>query len=793
MKPDEPPIISDTSSFIDEILLKTNLYTSWQNVCYTGWFVFIVYEIGIGCDYYVSKKPLCPHPDNFDNIYWYVHYFCLGGFLSILAILISKLIKSKVTDCTIPIVVATNIVTISSITHLLVMFANWGGVCIDILNVASSGAIWGEWLSGGSMLIYLIITVSNCNHLTRMDCLLIICMFFCILSAFLIIIPQPRGSAQFFLAVSCLFYLPLLILPFYEGAPSGIVDVNSSISITNMQHLNGTPIRKVLSTWMSIILPLYTVNYLMALWGAIDYATTIEIYSILSLVTKGILTTIITDIHLHLLENADQYVMKREDNARKEFIKYIFHEVRTPLNSITMGIDLLEMSTHLTDEDKDHLENMRTSLSFMTDTLNTVLSLQKMGEGKMKLEITSFDIKKLINNVLSIMKGTAQKKKITITLELVPFIPKYVYADMYKLEHVITNLLSNAIKFSAENSEINVVVSFHTIVNTPVQRILSINSLKPTNPISSSRHSKKTQKMNMCISVSDRGVGISEEHQKLLFRQFSQIRPGVLQEGQGSGLGLAFVHQIVTLQGGNIEVHSKEGQGTTFKITIPVYVSTNSVSDRSKGSPSPRPRPSGSPGCSRDQCNLPLSPKENSLRQMSSVSQRYMSQIHALVVDDSEVNRKMLIALLSKHGVACDQAEDGKMALEKIQENKDEFSVIFLDNLMPNMNGIEATRHIRNVGYKNIIAGITGNVMVDDIEEFVNSGADIVYGKPLKLKSLKLLISHITKNGIRTKPNMQLIEHEDELEWSFKSFTSVGKDENEGGGKGGKIINNASN
>jgi signal transduction histidine kinase len=230
------------------------------------------------------------------------------------------------------------------IATILAVTFEWGGTCIDILNVASPASIWGEWCACGPLLIYINVTIIEKGQFSKIDWILFICFFTCLIAGFFIIIPSSIRVGQFWLTVSCITYIPVLYLPFYDDGVSPTIQVweNTNTELLPMRYAKRTNIAR----WLSVVLPIYTVIYLVALWGGIDYAVTIAIYQILSVLTKGIFAAATMDVHLDLLGSAEKHLLQemRANAARRLFMKYIFHEVRTPLNSLTVGINLLSTS-----------------------------------------------------------------------------------------------------------------------------------------------------------------------------------------------------------------------------------------------------------------------------------------------------------------------------------------------------------------------------------------------------------------------------------------------------------------
>ena len=385
--------------------------------------------------------------------------------------------------------------------------------------------------------------------------------FICLITGFFIIIPSSYAMGVFWLTVSCVTYLPLLYLPWHAGSIPSTSTVYTLIDGCNSQlqtvrQASNYKKRFDLSIVLTIVFPLYTVNYLVALFGGINAAQTIAIYQVLSVLTKGLFTAVTMDMHLDSLVQSRRAALeandRRTNEARRAFLKYIFHEVRSPLNSLSIGIEVLERSRNLDEMDIESLEMMRNASEFMSDTLNDVLSMQKIEEGKLELDLSPFCISDAISKVFSTFRGAVTAKQIELLKIVDPLVPMRIVGDRYRIEHVIANLLSNAIKFSSIHTAIQ--VSATLIQSQPGSEMM----LGSTATIR--------------IAVKDEGPGISKENQKKLFGNFVQIRPGQLQEGKGSGLGLSLCKQLVHLHGGNIGVVSEEGQGSEFFFVIPFKV-----------------------------------------------------------------------------------------------------------------------------------------------------------------------------------------------------------------------------
>lgn len=376
--------------------------------------------------------------------------------------------------------------------------------------------------------------------------------FLCCLFGFFIVFKQPQWLAKFWFTMSCLTYLPIFYLPWHEEeAPRGeeLPAVNLAVMKTLVNSKKAK--RSHLSIWLNIIFPLYTVNYIIAMYGYIDKPTTIAIFQILSVLTKGVFATLVMDFQKASSGELQKLADCAANESRRNFTKYIFHEVRSPLNSLVMGIEILQRSANIDAMEQEILSGMKLAATFMGNTLNDVLSLQKIEEGKLELETVDFDVTDVVNTVFATCKASAQSKDINLVSDLAQNLPKSILGDRFKIEHVLCNLLTNAIKFSPANSTVTVRATHSAFADDPVSG---------------------AKRVMMEIAVVDQGPGISAANITRLFQSFVQIRPGALQKGQGSGLGLSICKEIVVAHGGTIDVSSEEGKGSTFYFKVPLCI-----------------------------------------------------------------------------------------------------------------------------------------------------------------------------------------------------------------------------
>ena len=292
-------------------------------VCFIAWVHFIVYQSAIGYNRFYSAEPICPYSDqDFGKLYWYCCFSVLGGFVLIWLVLAFKIYLLPSSRRT-PLILAINVVSMGTVATFLALVFHWGGVCIDVLNVASPAAIWGEWLSCGPLLIFITVSLVEKPSLSRIDVFLMVSFYVCLLAGFLIIPTKDQSLGMFWLILSCVTYLPLLYLPWIgNDVEIDRCDPNSEQKIAQLSERFA--IQTNLSIWLTIVLPLYTVNYLIAYYGGINASTTIIIYQILSVLTKGLFVTIVLDLYLVAWMRTEQALVeeRRINNARRTFMKY---------------------------------------------------------------------------------------------------------------------------------------------------------------------------------------------------------------------------------------------------------------------------------------------------------------------------------------------------------------------------------------------------------------------------------------------------------------------------------------
>ncbi len=372
-------------------------------------------------------------------------------------------------------------------------------------------------------------------------------------------------------------------------------------------------------------------------------------------------------------------------HAKAVFLANMSHEIRTPMNGIIGMAELLKR-TPLNDEQKEYIEIISASGENLLTVINDILDFSKIEAGKIVLESIPFSVRDEIRNVISILNFQARKKGINLITEIDEDVPKYVKADPVRLKQVIINLVNNAIKFT-ETGSVSVEVSCQEVNN---------------------------KKRIFLFKVIDTGIGIPEEGVQRLFKSFSQVDISVTRKYGGTGLGLAISKNLVELMNGEIGVESEEGKGSTFWFTAKLEVMSHEEVEA-----------------------LQQQEKENH----RSDAQSEIRSSNILLAEDNLINQKVAMAHLKKFGHKVTIANNGIEAVDYFSKFK--YDLILMDIQMPEMDGLVATKLIRDFEKENNerertpIVAMTANVMTEDVKKYMDQGMDDFIGKPFKADELK--------------------------------------------------------
>lgn len=373
------------------------------------------------------------------------------------------------------------------------------------------------------------------------------------------------------------------------------------------------------------------------------------------------------------------------NSAKSLFLAKMSHEVRTPMNAVIGMIDLT-LETKLTDEQRENLKVAKDAADNLLGLLNDILDLSKAEAGKITIEKVELNVHDMVKNVCRGLAILAEKKQIDLLWNIDDRIPKYLIGDPVRLRQVIINLVNNAIKFTHKG-----------FVRVKVE----LASLKE-------KHSE------LIFTVQDSGIGIPPDKHESIFDLFSQADDHTTRKYGGTGLGLAICKKLVEMMDGRIWVESKPNEGSAFKFNILFDVASNQPL-----APGTAVAPEGFPVGNNGGGNS-------------------TAGLRILVAEDNHVNQKIILKMLEKKGWAATTAVNGREVLEFL--NKQTYDIILMDDQMPEMTGIEATRLIRSeekqTGNHVIIIAMTANAMAGDKEFYLKQGMDGYVSKPINRELL---------------------------------------------------------
>ena len=373
--------------------------------------------------------------------------------------------------------------------------------------------------------------------------------------------------------------------------------------------------------------------------------------------------------------------------AKTTFLNHMSHDIRTPMNAI-VGFTDIAMKRKPDKEVENCLKKIRQSSEYLMTLINDVLDISRIESGKLEYKPVPADLRDIINTVLSIAKGYMENRDLNLHVSREELITPYVMADELRIREVLLNIISNAVKFTKDGGTISFAAE-----NAP---------------------GNDENHIIVRYRISDTGIGMSEEFQTRIFDEFSQENDGARTSYKGTGLGMAIAKKYVDLMGGKIEVSSRQGVGSTFTVEIPLRIAEQVLTE-----------------------------KEEKLRKDMD-----LHGLHVLLAEDNDLNAEIAVSLLEEQGMIVTRAADGKSALLQFCNTAPgTFDLILMDIMMPEMNGYETTKAIRNLsdrpdGKEIPIIAMTANAFAEDVQAALDAGMDDHVAKPM---DMDILISAIEK------------------------------------------------
>ena len=403
----------------------------------------------------------------------------------------------------------------------------------------------------------------------------------------------------------------------------------------------------------------------------------------------------------------------RASQAKSEFLAKMSHEIRTPLNAV-IGLSEIELQGNIPHESRKNINQIYLSGSSLLEIINEILDISKIEAGSFNLVPVEYDTAALINDTVNLNRVRIASKRIDFILEIDFDFPRKLFGDERRIKQVLNNVISNAIKYTKEGS-VTLTVRFEKTVSE-----------------------KNEPSVMLLFTVKDTGMGIRQEDINKIFVDYSQLNIKENRWIEGTGLGLAITKKLTEMMSGSISVESEYGKGSTFAINIlQTLVNDEIIGDETAA--------------------MLRSLQYNSAGQDRDFKKEWMPYGKVLVVDDMSVNLLVAKGLLKPYGIKVDTADSGREAID-ILKTGERYDIVFMDHMMPDMDGIETTAVIRHYNIDVPIIALTANALVGNKELFTSNGFDGFIAKPIDVAEL----DDILNKWIRDKQSEETIKQANE-------------------------------
>ena len=402
-------------------------------------------------------------------------------------------------------------------------------------------------------------------------------------------------------------------------------------------------------------------------------------------------------------------------NAKSAFLANMSHEMRTPMNVVVGLTDLMIEEEDPTADLKENLRKISTAGNTLLGLINDVLDISKIEAGRLELMLDKYEIPSLLSDITTLNMIRIESKPIALYLDIDGDLPYYLYGDDLRVKQIINNLLGNALKYT--------------------QRGLVTFGMKCSSD-NLQRSDGRDCSGDVWVSayVSDTGIGIREEDLKKLFLDYSQVDTRANRRIEGTGLGLSITRMLVEQMGGEISVESEYGKGSTFRFKI----RQGFVSDKTIGQET-----------AEYLCNFRYLDRKK--RAHEKIVRPDLNYASVLVVDDMQTNLDVAAGMLRKYKMRVDCVLSGQEAIDRIDSGKPVYDAIFMDHMMPGMDGLEAAKRIRDIGTRYAmtipIIALTANAIAGNEQMFLNNDFQAFLAKPINI----IYLDAVVKRWVRDK------------------------------------------
>jgi CheY-like chemotaxis protein/two-component sensor histidine kinase len=393
---------------------------------------------------------------------------------------------------------------------------------------------------------------------------------------------------------------------------------------------------------------------------------------------------------------------KSASASKSRFVANMSHEMRTPMNVIVGLTDLMLEETAVSAGTKETLKKINMAGNTLMGLINDVLDISKIEAGKLELFPVQYDVANFLNDIITLNIIRIENKPITFKLDISDDLPSKLYGDDLRVKQIMNNLLSNAFKYTKEGTVTLGVSCWHENV-TGIENIW------------------------VYFYVSDTGIGIREEDLRKLFTDYNQLDAYANRAIEGTGLGLSITKKFIEMMDGKIKVESKYGEGTTFSVRIKQGFVTDTLIGKETA---------------ESLCNFSYSEKRKLTG--GKLVRSDLSYARVLVVDDFPVNLDVATGMLRKYNMQVDCVLSGQEAIDLISAGEPVYDAVFMDHMMPGLDGVQTTIVIRTLGTKYAndipIIALTANAIAGNEQMFLDNGFNAYLPKPFNAASLDKIV-----------------------------------------------------
>ena len=407
-----------------------------------------------------------------------------------------------------------------------------------------------------------------------------------------------------------------------------------------------------------------------------------------------------------------EYAAKNAEMASRTksvFLANMSHEIRTPMNAILGVTEILIQHKTLPADIEEGLSKIYSSCDLLLGIINDILDFSKIEAGKLDIMPGQYKLENMINDSIHLNMMRINSKPIEFELQIDEHMPAKLFGDELRIKQILNNLLSNAFKYT-ESGNVTLSAGFE--------------------------QGREKDNITLVLSVKDTGCGMTKEQLDKMFEEYSRFNQENNITIEGTGLGLAITQRLVNLMNGEMHVESEPGAGSLFVVKLPQQKIDNEMLGTDAAA-----------NLQKFSINYVLQ------RKREHITRDPMPYGNVMVVDDVETNLYVAEGLLKLYKLQIDTAMCGQDAIDKIKDGKI-YDIIFMDHMMPEMDGIETVRHIRELGYLYPIAVLTANAIAGQADMFMRSGFDDFISKPIDIRQLDSILNKF----VRDKQPPEVIE-----------------------------------